>query len=106
MSMTRLRLLKLYFSVFLFTRHDYAKERRKHGVKFRSIMMESRPPHYVLRGQDGLKVTPKILSFLGHLKVIMPKRDYTRRYITFKRPPLSGVISHEPKHETTLRMTL
>ena len=35
------------------------------------------------------------------------KRDYSRRHsITFKRPPLSGDISHEPKPETTLGMTL
>jgi len=43
---------------------------------------------------------------MGHLKVIAPKRDNTCRRITLKSPPLSGVISHEPKHETTLRMEL
>ncbi|KEH15783.1 hypothetical protein MTR_0555s0020 [Medicago truncatula] len=93
------------------------QEWRIHGLRFKSIMMESRvtAPHdysslaTALRPKRSrwVKGNSKGPQLHGTLKSNNVKRDYSRQYsITFKRPPLSGVISHEPQPETILGMAL
>ena len=61
------------------------------------------PPHYVLKGQDGLNVT-KGPQHRRSLENNNANHDYSCRHnITSKRPSLSVVISHVPKPETYSR---